>query len=178
MDKNIVNLVLFCCNDCVHHPITATTLHYLKQLFFYFVLSLMIYIIFKMKEHEMSVHYQRFDNQEYRIKKLEIGRYEMSTWYSSPYPDEYARLPKIYLCEFCLKYMKTATILRRHVVYHFLTLHFVYILRPRWDALCDHPWRAVGLSGAYLVILRQNDLKLGIYVHCHNVQCSAPKPSG
>ncbi|XP_060573544.1 histone acetyltransferase KAT7-like [Ruditapes philippinarum] len=67
------------------------------------------------REHEMSVHYQRFDNQEYRIKKLEIGRYEMSTWYSSPYPDEYARLPKIYLCEFCLKYMKTATILRRHV---------------------------------------------------------------
>ncbi|XP_053406544.1 histone acetyltransferase KAT7-like [Mercenaria mercenaria] len=67
------------------------------------------------REHEMSVHYQRFDNQEYRIKKLEIGQYEMSTWYSSPYPDEYARLPKIYLCEFCLKYMKTATILRRHV---------------------------------------------------------------
>ena len=64
----------------------------------------------------MSVHYQRFDNQEYRIRQLEIGRYEMSTWYSSPYPDEYARLPKIYLCEFCLKYMKTATILRRHVV--------------------------------------------------------------
>lgn len=67
------------------------------------------------REHEMSLHYQMFDNQEYRIKKLEIGRFEMSTWYSSPYPDEYARLPKIYLCEFCLKYMKTATILRRHV---------------------------------------------------------------
>ncbi|WAR21480.1 KAT7-like protein [Mya arenaria] len=67
------------------------------------------------REHEMSVHYERFDNQEYRIRQLEIGRYEISTWYSSPYPDEYARLPKIYLCEFCLKYMKTATILRRHV---------------------------------------------------------------
>lgn len=66
-------------------------------------------------EHEMTQHYQRCDNQEYRIRKLEIGRYEMTTWYSSPYPDEYARLPKIYLCEFCLKYMKTATILRRHV---------------------------------------------------------------
>ena len=64
----------------------------------------------------MTQHYQRCDNQEYRIRQLEIGRYEMTTWYSSPYPDEYARLPKIYLCEFCLKYMKTATILRRHVV--------------------------------------------------------------
>lgn len=69
----------------------------------------------EISEHEMTQHYQRCDNQEYRIRQLEIGRYEMTTWYSSPYPDEYARLPKIYLCEFCLKYMKTATILRRHV---------------------------------------------------------------
>lgn len=66
-------------------------------------------------EHEMTQHYQLSDIQEYRIKKLEIGRFEMNTWYSSPYPDEYARLPKVYLCEFCLKYMKTATILRRHM---------------------------------------------------------------
>ncbi|KAJ8317051.1 hypothetical protein KUTeg_004955 [Tegillarca granosa] len=66
-------------------------------------------------EHEITQHYSKSDVQEYRIKKLEIGRFEMMTWYSSPYPEEYARLPKIYLCEFCLKYMKTATILRRHM---------------------------------------------------------------
>lgn len=66
-------------------------------------------------EHEMTQHYQFSDIQDYRIKKLEIGRFEMNTWYSSPYPDEYARLPKVYLCEFCLKYMKTGTILRRHM---------------------------------------------------------------
>ncbi|XP_046358489.1 histone acetyltransferase KAT7-like isoform X1 [Haliotis cracherodii] len=66
-------------------------------------------------EHELTQHYQRSEQQEYRIKKLEIGRWELTTWYSSPYPDEYARLPKIYLCEFCLKYMRTATILRRHL---------------------------------------------------------------
>ena len=70
----------------------------------------------KLQEHEITTHYSRNDLQEYRIKKLEIGRFEMSTWYSSPYPEEYARLPKIYLCEFCLKYMKTSTILRRHMV--------------------------------------------------------------
>ena len=71
---------------------------------------------FHFQEHEITTHYTQSDLQEYRIKKLEIGRYEMSTWYSSPYPEEYARLPKIYLCEFCLKYMKTSTILRRHMV--------------------------------------------------------------
>ena len=48
------------------------------------------------------------------LKKIDFGRFELGTWYSSPYPEEYARLPKLYICEFCLKYMKSATILRRH----------------------------------------------------------------
>lgn len=67
------------------------------------------------QEHQITQHYTKSDLQEYRIKKLEIGCYEINTWYSSPYPEEYAKLPKIYLCEFCLKYMRTATILRRHM---------------------------------------------------------------
>uniref|UniRef100_A0A4W3IH75 histone acetyltransferase n=1 Tax=Callorhinchus milii TaxID=7868 RepID=A0A4W3IH75_CALMI len=45
---------------------------------------------------------------------IEFGKYEIHTWYSSPYPQEYARLPKLYLCEFCLKYMKSKNILQRH----------------------------------------------------------------
>ena len=45
---------------------------------------------------------------------IEFGKYEIKAWYSSPYPQEYAMLPKLYLCEFCLKYMKTRTILKRH----------------------------------------------------------------
>ncbi|KAH1168159.1 hypothetical protein KIL84_003642 [Mauremys mutica] len=45
---------------------------------------------------------------------IEFGKYEIQTWYSSPYPQEYARLSKLYLCEFCLKYMKSKNILLRH----------------------------------------------------------------
>jgi len=67
------------------------------------------------QEHQLTQHLAKSDLQEYRIKKLEVGRFEINTWYSSPYPEEYARLPKIYLCEFCLKYMRTSTILRRHM---------------------------------------------------------------
>lgn len=68
------------------------------------------------KEYEMTLHYQLSsnDSHEYRIRRLAIGRFELETWYSSPYPDEYARLAKLYLCEYCLKYMKTSTIARRH----------------------------------------------------------------
>ncbi|XP_046367300.2 histone acetyltransferase KAT6B-like isoform X4 [Haliotis rufescens] len=46
---------------------------------------------------------------------IEFGKYEIQTWYSSPYPQEYARLPKLYICEFCLKYMKSRSILQRHM---------------------------------------------------------------
>ncbi|KAM9134008.1 histone acetyltransferase KAT6B isoform 5-T9 [Pangshura tecta] len=45
---------------------------------------------------------------------IEFGKYEIQTWYSSPYPQEYARLSKLYLCEFCLKYVKSKNILLRH----------------------------------------------------------------
>uniref|UniRef100_A0A4W4GCQ5 Histone acetyltransferase n=1 Tax=Electrophorus electricus TaxID=8005 RepID=A0A4W4GCQ5_ELEEL len=49
------------------------------------------------------------------IKSIVFGRYELDTWYHSPYPEEYARLGRLFMCEFCLKYMKSQTILRRHM---------------------------------------------------------------
>ncbi|KAM8729135.1 histone acetyltransferase KAT6B isoform 2-T6 [Acanthopagrus schlegelii] len=45
---------------------------------------------------------------------IAFGKYEIQTWYSSPYPPEYSRLQKLYLCEFCLKYMRSKNILQRH----------------------------------------------------------------
>lgn len=47
---------------------------------------------------------------------IELGEYEIDTWYSSLYPQEYARLHKLFICEFCLKYMKSKQILERHMV--------------------------------------------------------------
>ncbi|EGG24338.1 HAM group protein [Cavenderia fasciculata] len=48
------------------------------------------------------------------INVVELGRYEIDTWYFSPYPEEFAKCEKLYLCEFCLKYMKKKTTLNRH----------------------------------------------------------------
>uniref|UniRef100_A0A182KFT7 histone acetyltransferase n=1 Tax=Anopheles christyi TaxID=43041 RepID=A0A182KFT7_9DIPT len=45
---------------------------------------------------------------------LRLGRHEIETWYSSPFPQEYAKLAVLYMCEFCLKYMKTGHELSRH----------------------------------------------------------------
>lgn len=38
----------------------------------------------------------------------------MEAWYQSPYPPDAARLPQLYLCEFCLNHHKTVTGITRH----------------------------------------------------------------
>jgi histone acetyltransferase MYST4 len=43
----------------------------------------------------------------------------IKTWYSSSYPQEYARVPRLYICEFCLKYMKCEQVYDRHCVSSF-----------------------------------------------------------
>lgn len=52
------------------------------------------------------------------ISRIELGKYEMDTWYYSPYPDEMAgenlKEDKLLLCEFCLKYFKSSPNLERH----------------------------------------------------------------
>uniref|UniRef100_A0A182M5L7 histone acetyltransferase n=1 Tax=Anopheles culicifacies TaxID=139723 RepID=A0A182M5L7_9DIPT len=45
---------------------------------------------------------------------IRLGRHVIDTWYSSPFPQEYAKLKVLYMCEFCLKYMKTNDELDRH----------------------------------------------------------------
>ena len=49
------------------------------------------------------------------IQQIQIGQYEIDTWYFSPYPEEFARCEKLYICEYCLKYMKRRETLLRHM---------------------------------------------------------------
>ena len=39
----------------------------------------------------------------------------MDTWYYSPYPEPYASLEKLHVCEFCLKYFGKEKTLIRHM---------------------------------------------------------------
>jgi histone acetyltransferase MYST1 len=50
------------------------------------------------------------------IAKIELGRYEINTWYFSPFPPEYNDCPKLFFCEFCLNFMKRKEQLQRHMV--------------------------------------------------------------
>ena len=48
-------------------------------------------------------------------KMIQFGDLEIDTCYKSPYPDELWMFGRIFICEFCLKYMKSKTILSRHL---------------------------------------------------------------
>ncbi|KAM3173804.1 hypothetical protein ACTXT7_011857 [Hymenolepis weldensis] len=51
------------------------------------------------------------------IDTIQLGKYEIGTWYFSPYPEEYRRLKYLWICEYCLKYMKFEKSWVRHVLH-------------------------------------------------------------
>ncbi|CAK1547357.1 unnamed protein product [Leptosia nina] len=51
------------------------------------------------KEHEAITKVKYID-------RIQFGKYEIDTWYFSPYPEEYGKQSKLFICEFCLNYMK------------------------------------------------------------------------
>ena len=61
--------------------------------------------------HKLTTHSKKIS-----LSQIQMGRYEMDIWYSSPYPEEFLNLPKLYICEFCLKYFGSPIILERHAV--------------------------------------------------------------
>ncbi|EDO39884.1 predicted protein [Nematostella vectensis] len=60
------------------------------------------------KEHEAITKIKFID-------KAQFGKYEIDTWYFSPYPDEYGKLNKLWICEYCIKYMKFEKTFRDHI---------------------------------------------------------------
>jgi len=51
------------------------------------------------KEHEAITKVKYID-------RIQLGRFEIDCWYYSPYPDQFGKTPKLYICAFCLKYMR------------------------------------------------------------------------
>ncbi|CEP21130.1 unnamed protein product [Cyberlindnera jadinii] len=52
--------------------------------------------------------------QSSKIKFIQFKDYEIQTWYTAPYPEEYSKNQMLYICEHCLKYMSSKYILHRH----------------------------------------------------------------
>ena len=43
-----------------------------------------------------------------------MGRFDMEVWYQSPYPEDFPRGSKMFICQYCLKYLRCRTSLERH----------------------------------------------------------------
>jgi hypothetical protein len=48
-------------------------------------------------------------------KLIQFGNYEIETWYVAPYPDDFWQLDKIFICQYCLIYIKSHSTLNRHL---------------------------------------------------------------
>ncbi|XP_061567333.1 histone acetyltransferase KAT8 [Cololabis saira] len=60
------------------------------------------------KEHEAITKVKYVD-------KIQIGNFEIDAWYFSPFPEDYGKQPKLWICEYCLKYMKYEKSFRYHL---------------------------------------------------------------
>ena len=61
-----------------------------------------------------------------RIRTLRFGEWDIDTWYDAPFPEEYNNLPegRLWMCEFCLRYMRSGFGWERHQVrrgYHYIS---------------------------------------------------------
>jgi len=76
--------------------------------------------LFRMAQAELAEHMERDPKlrnlSSDSIKWIRFGRYEVATWYPSQFPGEYGRLEKVYMCEYCLKFMRCEYQLRRHTM--------------------------------------------------------------
>lgn len=50
------------------------------------------------------------------ISTIRFGAYDIDTWFQAPFPEEYSLVPdgRLWMCEFCLKYMKSRFMASRH----------------------------------------------------------------
>lgn len=51
-----------------------------------------------------------------QINKIQFREYQIDTWYTSPYPEEYSQSKILYICEHCLKYMNSPFSYQRHML--------------------------------------------------------------
>ncbi|CAN3353571.1 hypothetical protein DICA3_A07514 [Diutina catenulata] len=54
------------------------------------------------------------------ISTIIFGNFEISTWYTAPYPEEVSKYSRLYICEHCLGYMPQAYTYSRHRIKHCL----------------------------------------------------------
>ncbi|CAB3398252.1 unnamed protein product [Caenorhabditis bovis] len=66
-------------------------------------------------ESQASEYQEKADKEPRLPRAIRFGHYQIQTWYSSPYPMEYIHVPVLYMCDFCLKFVKTENNMIHHL---------------------------------------------------------------
>ncbi|KAI9257071.1 acyl-CoA N-acyltransferase [Helicostylum pulchrum] len=68
----------------------------------------------KMKSTIKSKNEETATTEIPKITQIVFNHYLIDTWYIAPYPEEYSQNSTLYICEFCMKYMKSQYVSDRH----------------------------------------------------------------
>jgi hypothetical protein len=64
-----------------------------------------------------SAAFEREHEETTKVKNIEtivMGSWSIAAWYYSPFPQEYSDVDTLYVCEYCLSYMKKRKTLKKH----------------------------------------------------------------
>ena len=93
------------------------------------------------------------------VDRIQFGKYEIDAWYFSPFPDEYGKQCKLWVCEYCVKYMKFERTFREHTVCRISYLPYLL-----FDVGSYSMARSLGYRNWNLLILRmQFNLTTALY---------------
>ena len=70
---------------------------------------------------------------------VNLGRYDIDTWYYSPYPEPYRSADKLYICEYDLKYFRKPKSLEQHLA-NDVPHHPPGVRSPRCTPFLQHKW--------------------------------------
>ena len=73
------------------------------------------------EKYVLSAHEEKIKVKN--IDEIFMGNYRCSTWYFSPFPEEYHNIKTLFFCEFCLYFYKTKEELERHLNKNCLLKH-------------------------------------------------------
>ena len=57
---------------------------------------------------------QKVSGPPSKIKCIQFGKHVIDTFYAAPYPEEYSHEARLFICEFCLKYLPSEFVAWRH----------------------------------------------------------------
>lgn len=116
VDRKEDIITLFCCSLCSVQSRCVLCIMLLNWLMFLYCLLNCYDVLPSLCDENNFPHCHPQITKVKYVDKIQIGNFEIDAWYFSPFPEDYGKQPKLWICEYCLKYMKYEKTFRHHLV--------------------------------------------------------------